>query len=511
MSTHSEDNKRIAKNTMLLYGRMGLMMIISFFTARITLEALGIVDYGINNVVGGLVSMFSLISSSLTASASRYIAFGLGKGDKEELNKVFSTSVNIHIILAIIVVLSIETIGVWFLNNKMVIPTERLAAAHWVLHCSSIAFAIGLLSTPYNAVITAHERMDIYAYFTLFDAAARLAIIFSIKYYGGDKLILLAIISLIPGIIKQFYYWRFCIKKFEESTYHFIWDKKLFREMTSFAGWNFFGNTAYLFNTQGTNMLINLFFGITLNAARGIAVQIDTIVNQFAGNITAAINPQITKSYAAKDYNYNYTLIRRGAIYSYCLMLILAVPIFMEINNILKIWLINVPEHTANFARLSLFNSLVMTLGTSLYTSIIASGNIKKYQIVITFVGAWVFPLTYVAFRLEMPAESTYIIYFAIYFILVFLRAYLAKNIINLNVWQYTKDVILKAIYIAFVAFIPVIIITNIFEESILRTFIAGPLVALSTAVISYIIGLDKVEKAFVNKQINRLIRKLNK
>ena len=207
MSTHNEDNKRILKNTMLLYGRMGLMMILSFFTARITLEALGVVDYGINNVVGSLVSMFSLISGSLTASASRFITFGLGKGDKEELSRVFSTSVNIHVILAIIAILAIETFGIWFLNNKMVIPAERLIAAHWVLQCSAVSFTLGLLSTPYNAAIVAHERMDIYAYFTLFDAAARLAIVFSIKYYGGDKLILLAIISLIPGLIKQFYYW----------------------------------------------------------------------------------------------------------------------------------------------------------------------------------------------------------------------------------------------------------------------------------------------------------------
>lgn len=508
MSDHSEANKRIAKNTMLLYGRMGLMMIISFFTARITLEALGVVDYGINNVVGGLVSMFSLISGSLTASAGRFITFGLGEGNKEKLNRIFVTAVNIHIILAIIVVIAIETIGVWFLVNKMVIPPDRLVAAHWVLQCSTISFAIGLLSTPYNAAIIAHEKMGVYAYFSIFDAIARLAIVFSIKYYGGDKLILLAVISLIPTIVKQLYYWYYCKSRFEECHYTPLWDKKIFKEMFSFAGWNFFGNAAYMLNTQGVNMLINMFFGVTLNAARGICFQIESIVNQFAGNFSVAINPQITKSYAAKDYNYTYTLIKRGAIYSYCLMLILVAPIVMEIDSILKIWLINVPEHTANFTRLGLFNNLVMTLGGSLYTAIIASGKIKKYQIIITIAGAWVFPLTYIAFWMGMPAESTFIIYFAVYFMLVILRAYLAIEIINLNIWRYLKDVVLKTIYITIVAFVPVFAITYIFKENILRTIIAGPIIVISTAIISYSIGLDKEEKDFVNRKIKALLKK---
>ena len=510
MNNNTEANKRIAKNTMLLYIRMGVMMIISFFTARITLEALGVVDYGINNVVGGLVSMFSLISSSLSSSVSRFMTFGLGKGDKKELNKIFSTSVNIHIVLAIIVVIAIETIGVWFLNNKMVIPAERLTAAHWVLQSSTVLFVVGLLSVPYNAAIIAHERMDIYAYFTLFDAFARLAIIFAIKYYGGDKLILLAVISLIPPLIKQFYYWHYSKRNFEECTYHAIWDKRVFKEMFGFAGWNFLGNTAYILNTQGVNMLINLFFGVTLNAARGIATQIESIVTQFAGNFTVAMNPQITKSYAAGNLDHTYSLIKKGAIYSFCLMLIIVVPIIMEIDNILKLWLGNVPEHTATFTRLCLCGNLIMTLGNSLYTGIIASGKIRKYQIIITIAGAWVFPLTYLAFKLGMPAESAYIIYNIVYFSLLIIRAYLAKGIINLNMRQYIQDVILKAIYIAAIVSIPPLAITFLFEESILRTFIAGPLVLLTTITIIYFIGLGKSERTLINTTVKKYIKKIH-
>ncbi len=511
MSDHSEANKRIAKNTMLLYGRMGLMMIISFFTARITLEALGVVDYGINNVVGGLVSMFSLISGSLTASAGRFITFGLGEGNKEKLNRIFVTAVNIHIILAIIVVIAIETIGVWFLVNKMVIPPDRLVAAHWVLQCSTISFAISLLSTPYNAAIIAHEKMGIYAYFSIFDAIARLAIVFSIKYYRGDKLILLAVISLIPTIVKQFYYWYYCKSRFEECHYNPLWDKKIFKEMFSFAGWNFFGNAAYLFNTQGVNMLINLFYGVTLNAARGIATQVESIVNQFIGNFTVAINPQITKSYAAKDYEHTYQLIKKGATYSYFLMLIVVIPISMEVNNILKLWLGSYPEHAVNFTRLTLFSSLIVTLGNSLLTAIFASGNIKKYQIVITLSGAWVFPLTYVAFKLGMPAEWAYIIHIAIYTILIFVRIYLAHDIINLNIAQYLKDVILKVAYISIVASLPPLLISYCIAESYLRTFIAGPFVAFSTIAIVYSIGLNKNERSLINSKIKELYIKLKK
>lgn len=509
MSTgHSEANKRIAKNTMLLYGRMGLMMIISFFTARITLEALGVVNYGINNVVGGLVSMFSIISSSLSSSVSRFITFGLGEGNKEKLNCIFITSVNIHIILAIIVIIAIETIGIWFLVSQMVIPPDRMVAAHWVLQCSTIMFAVGLLSTPYNAAIIAHEKMDIYAYFSIFDAISRLAIVFSIKYYGGDKLILLAIISLIPTVIKQLYYQHYCRKNFSECHYTPSWDKKVFKEMSGFAGWNFLGNTAYIFNTQGVNMLINLFFGVTLNAARGIATQIDSIVNQFINNFTVAIDPQITKSYAAKDYDYTFQLIKKGAIYSYCLMLIIIVPIALEANSILRLWLGNVPEHTANFTRLTLYSSLIIILGNSLLTAIMASGNIKKYQIIITLSGAWVFPLTYVAFRFGLPAEAAYIIHIAIYTILIFIRIYLARKIINLNVPKYLKEVILKVAYITIIVSIVPIIISSCFEESYLRTFIVAPLVTLTNAYLIYLFGLEKSDKAFVINKIRTFLKR---
>ncbi len=511
MSTHSEDNKRIAKNTMLLYGRMGLMMIISFFTARITLEALGVDNYGINNVVGGLVSMFSLISSSLTSSASRFITYGLGAGDKERLNKIFTTSVNIHLILAIIVVLAIETIGVWFLNNKMVIPAERLTAAHWVLQCSAINFAVGLLSTPYNAAIIAHERMDIYAYFSLFDAFSRLAIVFSIKYYGGDKLILLAIISLIPILIKQFYYWRFSKKNFAECTYHFKWDKALFKEMTSFAGWNFIGASSGQMKDQGVNIAINMFHGPAINAARGIAMQICSIVGQFTANIFAAINPQITKEYAAGNYARMHNLMFKGTKILYFLFMIISIPIFFEIETILYIWLGQVPEHTVLFTRLVLILCLSDIISSTLITAQLATGRIRNYQIVVGGTQMLNFPVSYIFLRLGFFPEITLVIAIIISQICLIERLIFLRTMCQLPSLKFAKEVCLNTIIVTIIASIlPAVFYFNI-HDTILRFILVCISSVISSILAIYFIGCKEDEKRLALQYIRRITNKFRK
>lgn len=510
MGNHSEDNKRIVKNTMLLYVRMGVMMIVSFFTARITLEALGVADYGINNVVGSLVSMFSLISSSLSSSVSRFITFGLGKGDKKELNTIFSTSVNIHIILAIIVVIAIETIGIWFLNNKMVIPAERLTAAHWVLQSSTLMFAIGLLSVPYNAAIIAHEKMGVYAYLTLFDVFSRLGIIFAIKYYGGDKLILLAIISIIPALIKQLYYWHYSKKHFEECTYHKVWDKRVFKEMFGFAGWNFFGNGAYILNTQGVNMLINIFFGVTLNAARGIAVQVTSIIEQFTGNFTAAINPQITKSCASGDNEHLYFLIEKSSKFNFFLMLILVAPIILECKTILELWLGKVPDYTVNFVVLSLIRALTIIISNSLLTAILATGKIKQYQTIVIFTTIWVIILTYFAFDIGLPPETTYIIHICIYAILVIIRIVYAKKLVGIDCTSFIKNVILRCLYVLCLVSIAPIIIANVIEPGTSRLLFSIPATIIYSIIIIYLFGLDFKEKDGIRRILCQRLKKIN-
>lgn len=511
MSTNSEANKRIAKNTMLLYIRMGVMMIISFFTARITLEALGVVDYGINNVVGGLVSMFSLISSSLSSSVSRFITFGLGKGDKKELNTIFSTSVNIHVILAIIVVIAIETIGIWFLNNKMVIPAERLTAAHWVLQCSTFMFAIGLLSVPYNATIIAHERMDVYAYFTLFDAFSRLAIVFSIKYYGGDKLILLAIISLIPSLIKQFYYWHFSKKHFEECTYHAAWDKKVFKEMFGFAGWNFIGCTAGLAKDQGVNIVINMFTGPAVNAARGIAMQINGIIGQFIGNFMVAINPQITKEYAAGNYERMHQLIFRGTRLSYYLFMCLSIPIFLEIETILYVWLGQIPEHTVLFTRLVLVLSLAEIISNALITAQNATGKMRNYQIVVGGTLLMNFPVSYILLRMGCIPETTIIVAIIISQICFLERLLFLRKSVNLPSYRYFKEVYLRLMLVTILSAIVPAIIHSIIKNPTLRFFTTCSTSVVATIVIIYTIGLGGEERYIAYKYVKRILNRLTR
>ena len=508
MSDNTEANKRIAKNTMLLYVRMGIMMLISFFTARITLNALGVTDYGINNVVGGLVSMFSLISSSLSSSVSRFMTFGLGKGDKKELNTIFSTSVNIHIVLAIIVVIAIETVGVWFLNNKMVIPTERLTAAHWVLQSSTLMFAVGLLSVPYNAAIIAHEKMGVYAYFTLFEAFSRLAIIFAIKYYGGDKLILLAIISIIPALIKQFYYWNYSKKHFEECTYHAIWDKRVFKEMFGFAGWNFIGASSAQMKDQGVNIVINMFTSPSVNAARGIAMQINGIVGQFIGNFMVAINPQITKEYAAGNYDRMHKLIFSGTRFSYFLFMFLSIPIIFEIERILYVWLGQVPEHTVLFTRLALILSLSDIISNTLITAQLATGKIRNYQIIVGGTQMMNFPISYILLRMGVFPEITIIVAIFISQICLLERLLFLRKMVHLPSLRYFKEVYLNLIVVTVLSVaVPGILYFSI-ENEALRFFAVCISSVITSAAVTYTIGLQRNERVLVVNRIKKWFRK---
>lgn len=511
MKNHSEDNKRIAKNTMLLYGRMGLMMIISFFTARITLEALGIVNYGINNVVGGLVSMFSLISSSLTSSSSRFLTFELGTGNKKRLNRIFITSVNIHIILAVIVVIAIETIGVWFLNNKMIIPINRLIAAHWVLQCSTITFVIGLLSTPYNAAILAHEKISIYAYISLFDAIARLTIVLSIKYYGGDRLILLSIISLIPILIKRFYYCYYCKKNFEECTYHFIWDKQIFKEMFGFAGWNLIGCTAGQMKDQGVNIAINLFTGPAINAARGIAMQINGIIGQFSSNFMIAINPQIIKEYANSNFERIHMLISKGARLSYYLFLLFSLPIFLEIETILNIWLGQVPAHTIFFTRLVLILSLVETTSHTLITAQLATGNIRNYQIVVGSILLMNLPVSYTLLKVGFFPEITLIVAIVISQICMIARLLFLRKSIKLSMRTFFQNVYLNIIIVTIIAAIAPIICYTFISPGYIRLVIVCFVSTIVSSATIYFIGCNNTERRIIKGYIHNLKQKFVK
>lgn len=320
MSQTSENNKRIAKNTLLLYVRMLFMMVVSLYTSRIVLNTLGVEDYGIYNVVGGIVTMFVFISNSMSSATQRYITFALGKGDKERLSTVFSTTLQIHTLIASVVVLLGETVGLWFLYDKMQIPAERMDAAFWVLQCSIVSTFVMIVSVPYNADIVAHEKMSAFAYISILEVLLKLAIVYLLVVFSFDKLILYAILVLAIQILIRFCYSIYCNRHFEETKYRRVWDKSLFKEMTGFAGWSMFGNMAGVLFGQGLNMLLNVFFGPVVNAARAVAMQVQGAIQQFVGNFQTALNPQITKTYSNGKMNEMHNLMFRSARFSFYLL-----------------------------------------------------------------------------------------------------------------------------------------------------------------------------------------------
>lgn len=502
MAETDSENKRIAKNTAVLYMRMLVMMLIGFFTARVTLNALGVTDYGINNVVGGLVSMFSLLSTSLSTSTGRFLTFGLGKGDLDQLKNIFSTTINIHVILAVVVVIAIETIGVWFLNHKMTIPPERLHAANWVLQCSVVVFAIGLLSVPYNSAIIAHEKMAAFAYMTIFDAAFKLIIVAGIYYYGGDKLILLSVLMLLESLIRQAIYWIYCKRKFKECIYCKGWNKQLSKEIFSFAGWNFIGCTAGLMKDQGVNIVINLFSGPIVNAARGIAMQVNGIINQFTGGFMTALNPQITKSFASGDLQRMHTLIYQGTRLSYFLFMLLSIPVFFEIERLLYIWLGQVPEHTVLFARLVLILSLGEIISNALITAQVATGNIKKYQIVVGGILLLNLPVSYLLLKLGMIPEVTVVVAIVISQICMVARLWFLRSMIQLPARQFLKRVYFNVLRVTFIAVIPPAICYFLIAQPIIRFFAVCIVSGITSLTAIYYVGCNTEERLLVKSYV---------
>ena len=508
----SDNNKRIAKNTLLLYVRMLFTMAVSLFTSRVILNTLGVEDYGINNVVGGIVTMFSVLSGSLSSSISRFITFELGKGNIERLKTIFSTGVNIQLGMSVLIIIIAEAVGIWFLNTKMNIPTDRMVAANWVFQCAILTFVLNLLSVPYNAAIIAHEKMSAFAYISVVEVSLKLIIVYMLMISPFDRLETYAVLLLLVGAVIRFIYGYYCKRHFEECTYHFVLDKPVLKEMTGFAGWNFLGNGAYMLNTQGVNILMNLYFGVAVNAARGIATQVDAALKQFVNNFTTAVNPQITKSYAQGDLAYMHKLVCRSAKFSAFLMMFFAVPIILETNTILTIWLKTVPDYAVIFLQWIIISSFMDTvLANSLVTSMFATGKIKRYQIIVTTVGCLVFPLSWIAFKLGFEPQVGYILYFFIYTILLFVRLYLLKDMVKLPVMMYIREVLYKLAPVIVVGFaIPGILILTM-DASWLRLILVCLLSVLVTAASEYFIGLSNKEKDFVAEKIKLVIGKIKK
>ncbi len=494
--SEEDKKKRLARNTMLLYMRMLVLMVVSLYTSRVILHALGETDFGIYNVVGGVVAAFSFISGSLSAAVSRFITFELGKNDKDRLGKVFSSSVTIQLLLAVVVVALTETAGLWFLNTHMTIPADRIHAANWVLHFSAVTFVVNLISIPYNAVIVAHERMAAFAYISLFEAFGKLAIALLIIYSSCDRLVVYAILMCAVAVIVRLLYGYYCKRHFEECAFRLIWDRDIMGKMFGFAGWNFIGATSSILRDQGGNILLNVFFGPSVNAARGIAVQVNSALMGFVTNFTMALNPQITKSYASGNHEYMMYLIYKGARFSFYMLLLMSLPVIVNTNYILVLWLRLVPEHSVAFVQLIMLFALSECISSPLITAMLATGKIRNYQIAVGGLQMLNLPVSYVAIRLGCVPESVFVIAIVISQCCLALRICLLRGMIRLSVGKFIKEVYVNVLLVALCACAVPVLLTGCLHESF-GSFVSLTLVCLLTTSLSILyVGMNRHERS---------------
>lgn len=503
MKNQVENNKRLAKNTILLYFRMIFSMLISLYTSRVILNALGVDDYGIYIAVGGFVAMFAVISNSLTAAVSRFITFELGVGNLENMRKVFSSSLIIQIIIAIIVAFISEIIGIWFLNSHMTIPKERLFVANWVFQFSLLTFVVNLISVPYNACIVAHEKMKAFAYIGILQSIGTLIIALVVKYSAVDRLFFYALMMFLLSVGIRFIYGWYCKINFQEcKIIMWVWDKFLLKRIFSFAGWNFIGASSGVLRDQGTNVLLNIFCGPTVNAARGVALQVSSAVTQFSSSFITAINPQITKNYANKEYEYLFKLVFDGARFSVYLLLIMAYPILFETDMILSLWLKVVPPYTVVFVRLLLIYIIIESISYTMVTLMLATGNIRNYQIVVGGCQMLNFPISYMLLKCNYSPETTIIVSIIIAVGCLVLRLMMLHRMLNFPVSIFLKKVLGNILMVASISLIVPLVLVNLMDSSILRVFLSILFTCMSTLWVILRLGCTDVERSFIIEKI---------
>lgn len=497
---NSSNNKRIAKNTILLYVRMILVMLISLYTSRVVLATLGVSDFGIYNVVGGVVATLTFLNSALAASSQRFISFELGRGNEHLLNKVFSTSVSVHALLAIISVVLFESIGLWFLNNKMNIDPTRMYAANWVFQCSILSFAISVLNVPYNASIVAHEKMGVYAYISILEVLLKLLIVYLLLIADYDKLIVYSVLHLAVSYIIRLFYVTYCKRRFVECKYKFVFEKPLFKRMFSFAGWSVVGNIGFSLKDPLSNIILNLFFGTIINAARGIAVQVNGIIYSFATNFGMAMNPQIVKRYASGDIEGSVNLVYAGARFSFYLITVISIPIIINIDFILRMWLGQTPEYTNIFVVLTVLSSLVYCLSGTSSTAVQATGNIKWFSIGVCVIPILELPIAYLLLYLGYPPYAAMIPSIFINLLALLFRFYILKGLVSSYSWNYfVFAVVIRSFVTFFIAVSICVFLKQQFSEGIFSS--------LSLMVCCFIISCFTVLLVGINNQERNLVK----
>ena len=508
MTTVAENNKRIVKNTLLLYARMFFMMLISLYTSRVVLNTLGVEDYGIYNVVGGVVAMMGILNGAMSTSVQRFLNFELGAGDNERLQQTFSMSLNIYALFALIFVILAETIGVWFLNTHLLIPQERLLAANYVFQFSIFATVISLLSNPYNAAIVAHERMDVYAYTSIFEVLVKLGIVYLLLVISFDKLIGYGLFLTCASCLVTLVYYLFCKKHFIECRYRLYWNKSLFRQLFSYFSWNLFGSTAGLIKTEGLNILLNIFFNPVVNAARGIACTINNVLMQFFNNFYTAVRPQIVKYYAQGDRESMLNLVFRSTRYSFFLCLIVSLPVLIEAPYLIYFWLGQIPEYVIIFTRLIVIISIVDALASPIMTAAHATGKIKLYQFLVGMITILNIPISYCVLKfVYADAVTVYVVSLALAVIAFVVRLWIVKRLVDFSIRLYFRTVILRILGLAILSVPLPLGLHLILESSFISCVTVIAVSVISSCIFIYALGMNSSERTTVVKVIRNKVK----
>ncbi|WPX41449.1 lipopolysaccharide biosynthesis protein [Akkermansia sp. N21116] len=508
MENHSSSNRRLAKNTLMLYARMLLVMFVTLYTSRVVLRVLGVEDYGIYSVVGGIVVSFSILSNAMSGAISRFITFSLGQGDIEKVRKLFGLSVSILFCIGVLIIVCAEIIGSYLLNTQMNIPCNRIGAVNILFQFSLAIFIIRLFSVPFNALIISNERMSIYAYFGIGEALLQLIVVFVLQLYPVDKLImygfLLSAVTLIYVIMQYVY----CRNTFSTQMARPTFDKGLFKEMASFAGWNFIGTSAGILKNQGVDIIVNVFTGVAINAARGIALQVNTAVASFSENFITALRPQIIKTYVADDKDHLNFLVEQGARFSGYLLLFITIPLILETNTLLQLWLKVVPPHTGTFARLQLIDAVAMSLSQTLIIVLLATGKIRNYQLVVGGITLLNMPLSWLLLYCGFPVWVTYVVSISLNILCLVCRLLFANHLANIAIARYLRKVVIHVIIVACASVVLPIIMINIMEPSLQRVSFVITTCILTTSLSIFYVGMTAHERIFIYSKALSLINK---
>lgn len=511
MSNKAENNKRIVKNTLILYLRMILMMFVGLYTSRVILNSLGVEDYGIYNLVGGFVSIFNIFRSGLLSATQRFITYDLGKGDMKELRNTFSTCLIIFISLSVIIIVVAESVGVWFIDNKLTIPFERLTAAHWVFHFSLITLVLNIITFPYNALIIAHEKMTTFAYISIFEVIAKLIVAYVIYVSPFDKLIVYSALLCIVQLIIRLVYTIYCNRKFEEVNVEWKINWIKIKKIYAFTGWELIGSFAVIGYTQGLNILLGMFFTPAVNAARGIAVQVQNMIAGFVTNFQMALNPQITKSYASGDKSYMCQLIFYSSRLSFFLLFILSLPIILEAEELLALWLVEVPEYTVVFFRLIIVTTMIDAISNPIITSVEATGNIKKYQIIVGTILLMILPISYIALKFGAAPYAVFIIHIAMCIVAFVARLIIGSRLVGFSYVDYINRALVPIGSVVLTSTILPLAVHMVLPLGVVRLLIVGTISVLSVATSVYFIGLQQQERQRVIGSIKKFTSKLKR